>query len=421
MKLAVIGGGSTYTPELVDGLSATLDGGVTISELHLYDTDKERVETVGRFAQRMLQASNSSTRLSYGTDLEAAVDGAAATLLQLRVGGQQSRARDEHFPLECGCIGQETTGAGGFAKALRTVPIVRALADDVRRLAPDSWIVDFTNPVGIVTRALTDDGHRVLGLCNVAIGFQRLFAQMLGCSPDDVVLGHAGLNHLSWIRSVQVGGVEKLPWLIEHHGVALAERLKLPLSLLVLTASVPSYYLRFFYAHDEVVREMIEHGTRAQQVIEIEKSLLEIYANPQNHLKPPLLEQRGGAYYSQAALQLLDSLLGPQDRAARHVVNMRNNGVLPFLTDEAIIEVPAMVSPSGAIALPVPPLAPAMSGLIAHVAAYEELAVDAARNGGYDRIVEALLAHPLVGQYDLAVRLADTIVADNKDHLPWAR
>ena len=254
MKLAVVGGGSTYTPELVDGLTSTLKSGMRIDEVHLYDTDPSRVETVGRFAQRMLAAAGSTTNLTFGTDLQAAVDGADATLLQLRVGGQQARARDEEFPLACGCVGQETTGAGGFAKALRTVPVVRAIADEVRRLAPDSWIVDFTNPVGIVTRALADDGHRVLGLCNVAIGFQRLFAQMLGCAPDRVELGHAGLNHLSWIRSVVVDGEEKLPWLLENHGSSIAARLRLPLSLLTMTSSIPSYYLRFFYAHDEWCR-----------------------------------------------------------------------------------------------------------------------------------------------------------------------
>ena len=207
------------------------------------------------------------TRLTLTGDRDAAVDGASAVLLQLRVGGQQARAGDESFPLECGCVGQETTGAGGLAKALRTVPVVLDLAETVRRrAAPDAWIVDFTNPVGIVTRALLQEGHRAVGLCNVAIGFQRLFAGWLDVAPADVRLDHVGLNHLTWIRRVEVAGRDVLPEILERHGDALAARLELPRSLLDALGVVPSYYLRYFYAHDEVVRELRASGTRAEEV-----------------------------------------------------------------------------------------------------------------------------------------------------------
>ncbi len=421
MKLAVVGGGSTYTPELVDGL-ARLGGTLSVDELVLLDPDVDRLAVVGGFAQRILDQRGASTRLTLTADRDAAVDGASAVLLQLRVGGQQARAGDESFPLECGCVGQETTGAGGLAKALRTVPVVLDIAETVRRrAAPDAWIVDFTNPVGIVTRALLQEGHRAVGLCNVAIGFQRLFSGWLGVTPAEVRLDHVGLNHLTWIRRVEVDGRDVLPEILEQHGDALAERLELPRSLLDALGVVPSYYLRYFYAHDAVVRELRSTGTRAEAVQRIEAELLEMYRDPALVAKPALLEQRGGAYYSEAAVELIASLLGGEQDAGVHVANVRNDGFLPFLADDAVIEVPCDVGASGLVPRPTTPLEPLYAGLVAHVSAYEDLALQAAMHGGRDRIASALLAHPLVGQYDLAETLTDALIAGNREHLPWTR
>src|ERR1700733_12223579 len=223
MKLAVIGGGSTYTPELIDGI-ARLTGDIKITELVLVDPDAERLSVVGPFSARIMARHGHPAVVSWTSDRDAAVDGAGAVLLQLRVGGQATRHRDETWPLECGCIGQETTGAGGLAKALRTVPVVLDIAERAsQRADPSAWIIDFTNPVGIVTRALLDAGHRAVGLCNVAIGFQRDFARMLGVAPERVSLGHVGLNHLTWERSVMVDGTDRLPELIAGHGAEIAE------------------------------------------------------------------------------------------------------------------------------------------------------------------------------------------------------
>lgn len=419
VKLTVVGGGSTYTPELVDGLGR-LAGELTIDELVLLDPDAERLAVVGAFAERMLREAGSTTRLVTTTDREAAIDSASAVLLQFRVGGQQARAEDESFPLDCGCVGQETTGAGGLAKAMRTVPVALDIARTVsRRAAPDAWIVDFTNPVGIVTRALLDDGHRAVGLCNVAIGFQRLLAGWLGTEPVRVELDHVGLNHLTWIREVRVDGVDVLPLLIDEHGADLAARLELPLDLVLQLRMIPSYYLRYYYAHDEVVAELLREGTRAAQVQRIEAELLDLYRDPLLVTKPPLLEQRGGAYYSEAAVALLASLLG-RSRDQRHVANVRNAGTLDFLPDDAVIETTCDVTHGGARPRPVRQMEPLLAGLVAHVSAYEELALDAALLGGRDRIVAALLAHPLVGQWDIANRLSDGLIARNRDYLPWA-
>jgi 6-phospho-beta-glucosidase len=420
MKIAVVGGGSTYTPELVDGVGRMRDV-LPVDELVLVDPATERLELVGDLGRRILAKLGHPARLVTTNDLEPALDGVDAVLLQLRVGGQAARLEDETWPLECDSVGQETTGAGGFAKALRTVPVVLDIAERVRAAAPDAWIIDFTNPVGIVTRALLQEGHRAVGLCNVAIGFQRRFADWLGVSPDQVELDHVGLNHLTWERAVSVDGTDRLPELLAQHAPAIAESLELPAELLTTLGVVPSYYLRYFYAHDEVVAEQRASGSRAARVAEIERELLELYADPALDEKPDLLMERGGAYYSEAAVQLTASLLGqPDDSAAPQVVNLRNEGTLPFLPDDAVIEVSASVDAAGVRAVPVAPLEPLYAGLVAAVTSYEHLALDAALRGGYDRVFEALLAHPLVGQVDVAHGLADRLIAHNRHHLPWA-
>ncbi len=325
---------------------------------------------------------------------------------------------DETLPLDFCCVGQETTGAGGLAKALRTVPVVLDLAERIRKLAPEARIVDFTNPVGIVTRALLDAGHDAVGLCNVAIGFQRRFAATLGVPPEKVRLGHVGLNHLTWERSVEVDGKDVLPELIERQGAELAADIELPESLIRRLGMIPSYYLRYFYAHDEVVKEQRSAPSRASEVAAMEEKLLEMYRDPAVDEKPELLAKRGGAFYSEAAVQLLAALVG--GRGDVQVVNVRNNGTLPFLADEAVVEVPAAVGASGVEPLPQQPVPALLRGLIAHVSAYEELALDAALRGGRDRVADALLAHPLIGQADLADKLADALIAANARHLPWA-
>ncbi len=248
MKIAVIGGGSTYTPELVSGLSRERDK-IGVRQLVLHDIDPERREIVGGLAARMLERQGFEGTLDVTGELDRALDGADFVLLQIRVGGQAARLSDETVPLACGCIGQETTGAGGFGKALRTVPVVLEIAERVRELSsPDAWIVDFTNPVGIVTRSLLDAGHRAVGLCNVAIGFQRSFAKHLGLEPGEVVIDQVGLNHLTWIRAVHVDGRDVLPELMASHGDAIAQQAALPLHLLEELGVVPSAYLQYFYS-----------------------------------------------------------------------------------------------------------------------------------------------------------------------------
>ncbi|MFF5985324.1 6-phospho-beta-glucosidase [Streptomyces olindensis] len=421
MKLTVVGGGSTYTPELVDGFARLRDT-LPIGELVLMDPARDRLDLVGGLSRRILARQGHPGRITTTTDLDAAVDGADAVLLQLRVGGQAARQQDETWPLECGCVGQETTGAGGLAKALRTVPVVLDIADRVRRTNPHAWIIDFTNPVGIVTRALLQAGHKAIGLCNVAIGLQRKFAGLLDVAPTDLHLDHVGLNHLTWETAVRLGGPEGedvLPELLSTHGDTIATDLRLPRPLLDTLGTIPSYYLRYYYAHDEVVRDLRTKPSRAAEVADMERRLLAMYADPALDEKPDLLAQRGGAYYSEAAVDLAASLLGNAGTPYQ-VVNTRNDGTLPFLPDDAVIEVQAAVGPKGASPLPVHPVDPLYAGLMADVTAYEHLALEAALHGGRNRVFRALLSHPLIGQYAYAETLTDRLVAHNREHLAWA-
>jgi 6-phospho-beta-glucosidase len=408
MKVAVIGAGSTYTPELVSGLARERER-IDVSDLVLHDIDAERREIVGGLATRMLEHAGYGGSLEITGELDRALDGADFVLIQIRVGGQEARLGDETIPLTCGCIGQETTGAGGFAKALRTVPVVLEIADEVRRrAAPGAWIIDFTNPVGIVTRALLDAGHRAVGLCNVAIGFQRAAARMLGVEPGRIVVDQVGLNHLTWVRALRVDGDDVLPVLLREHGDELAANAELPRRLLDELGAVPSYYLHYFYRHDEVLAEQAGGTPRAITVMEIERDLLELYRDPGLSEKPALLEQRGGAYYSQAAIGLAASLATGD--GAVHEVDVRNEGTLDGLAADDVVEVPARVGRDGPVPLEQAPLAPELLGLVQHVAAYERLTAKAAVSGDLAVAKKALLAHPLIGQNALADMLLERLL-----------
>jgi 6-phospho-beta-glucosidase len=324
---------------------------------------------------------------------------------------------DETLPTEFGTIGQETTGAGGFAKGLRTIPVVLELAELVsRRGARGAWIVDFTNPVGMVTQALLDDGHRAIGLCNVAITVQRRIASLLGVDPDRVQLEHVGLNHLSWVRGVDVDGVDRLPELLASRGAEIADEMELPLDAFRRLGAIPSYYLRYFYRFDEVLAEQLNGHTRAQEVIDIEARLLEMYRDPTLDEKPALLADRGGAYYSEAAAQLLASLY--DGRGDVQVVDLHNDGALGELADDDVVELSARIDRDGAHPLPQRPLPDEMRELITQVKAYERLAISAARSGDRGVALEALRANPLVGPHTDPVPLLGALLDANRGHLP---
>jgi 6-phospho-beta-glucosidase len=418
LKIAVVGGGSTYTPELIEGFLTHRER-LPVDELVLFDIDPERLEIVGGLARRILVTREWQGELVLTGDRDRALDGAGFVIVQLRVGGQAARFVDETLPLEFGCIGQETTGPGGFAKALRTVPVVLELAEETaRRGAKDAWVVDFTNPVGIVMQALLDEGHRAIGLCNSAIGFQKQIAGLLGVAPDRVALEHVGLNHLTWERAARVDGLDRLPELIATQAEAIGEHIGIPGSLIRLLGAIPSYYLRYFYLSDVVLREQLSGAkrSRAEEVMAIEEGLLEMYRDPALVEKPKLLEQRGGAYYSEAAAQLIASLYaGSGDD---QVVDIRNDGAIPELPADAVVEVPARIDADGAHPGSFDPLPPEMLGLVQQVKAYERLTVRAAIDGDRSAALKALIANPLVGRYSVAAALLDALLEANRKRLP---
>jgi 6-phospho-beta-glucosidase len=416
LKVVVIGGGSTYTPELIEGLANRADR-LPIDELVLHDIDAERLSVVGGLAGRMLKRFGWGGRLVLTGDRAAGLDAADFVLVQLRVGGQAARLSDESLPPQFGTIGQETTGAGGFAKALRTIPVVLDLAAETRRLAANgAWIVDFTNPVGMVTQALLDEGHRAIGLCNVAITLQRHLAARLGVDPERVELEQAGLNHLSWVRALRVKGMDRLPGLLASQADSIASEMDLPVESFKRLGAVPSYYLRYYYAFPEVLRRQREGHNRAEEVIEIERELLDLYRDPALDEKPSLLADRGGAFYSEAAAQLLASLhdgLGDVQ-----VVDVRNDGSMTELPDDAVVEVPAHVDRDGAHPLPQAPLMGEMRDLVVKVKAYERLTIKAARSGDRSEALAALTSNPLVGPYTDPEPLLDALLDAGRRHLP---
>jgi 6-phospho-beta-glucosidase len=420
-KVVVVGGGSTYTPELVDGL-CDVEERMVVDDLVLLDPSEERRQVVGGLSERILRARGWRGTFATTADPHAALEGADFVVVQLRIGGQAARHVDETLPVGYGCLGQETTGAGGLAKALRTVPIVLELAEEMAaRANPDAWLVDFTNPVGIVTQALLDEGHRAVGLCNVAIWAQRRIGHYLGVDPDAVAVEHVGLNHLTWIRSARVGGEggdDRLEYLFERFGAELELESGVPIDLLRLQRALPSYYVHYYYQHDAEVAQQSApgHRSRADVVAELEAALLQEYRDPALVTKPEKLSYRGGAYYSLAAVRLMASLYdGTGDI---QVVDMRNDGAIPGLPDDAVVETTAVVDATGAHPLPQRELSPEMLGLVQHAKAYERLAVKAACSGSRDDVVRALLANPLVGQYPLAANLADELLGANRALLP---
>lgn len=397
MKIVVIGGGSTYTPELIDGLIARA-GKLPLREVWLVDPNEERLAIVGGFAQRMVRHAQAPFRVELTGDRRRALDGADFVITQLRVGGQAARHGDELLGRRHHLVGQETTGVGGFAKALRTVPVMLDIARDIRTYAPGATLVNFTNPAGIVTEALVRyGGVPVVGLCNNAITMQRGIAKRFHVAPEQVYIEHVGLNHLTWVRRITIGGDDATEAVLNDYVERLRheeDKVHFSPALIGALHALPSSYLRYFYLESQIVaRQESGEPTRAEVVMDVERRLLERYNDPHLCEKPPELMERGGAYYSEAAAALIESLWS--DDGALHVVNTRNRGAIPNLPDDVVVETPSRVGKGGAEPLLVAPLAPAMHGLASTVKDYELLTIQAATTGDEQAAMLALLANPL--------------------------
>ncbi len=426
MKITVIGGGSTYTPELVSGFLARIDR-LPIEELWLMDIDAQRLEIVGGFARRMVAAKGNPFRVMLSTNQREATNGASYVITQLRVGQMPARVADEYLGRRHGLIGQETTGIGGMAKALRTIPVVLGIAKDMRETAPGALLLNFTNPSGLVTEALVRYAADVpaAGVCNVGITakmwileeVEKLLGQHI--EPERASLQTIGLNHLTWHRCFTVDGEDLWPRLFPNYLEQLRreEEPEWDLHTLESLGMVPNYYLQYFYYTDhKLAEQQTWPPSRGEEVIEIEKDLLREYADPALTEPPAGLMQRGGAYYSTLATQLVDSHFNNLGRV--EVVNVRNNGAVKEWPADWVLEMPCKIDRKGIHPIPAAPLPPACFGLIAHVKAYELLAVEAAVYGDRNAAYQALLAHPLGPKADKVQEVLDDMLETNKEYLP---
>ena len=426
MKVAVIGGGSTYTPELINGFLARA-GSLPVTELWLMDIDPERLDIVGGFARRMVAAHGAPFKVVLTEDRRAAVAGAAYVCTQLRVGQMAARREDEYLGRRHGLIGQETTGVGGMAKALRTIPVILDLAADVRELAPGALLVNFTNPAGLVTEALARHAPDVaaVGVCNVPIttkmGFLSLLEEKLGrpLAPERAELDTLGLNHLSWHRGFSLDGEDVWPQLFN----AYLEELKAQahpawdVRTVETLRLIPNYYLQYFYySARKLAAQEKWPPSRAEEVQAIEADLLRYYAEQENVEPPPDLMKRGGAYYSTVATQLLNA--HTNDLGETHVVNVPHRGAVPGWPPDWVLEMPCRVSRDGIEPLPARPLPAACFGLLAQVKMYEILTVEAAVHGDRDAAYRALLAHPLGPAADKVQDVLDDLLETHRPYLP---
>lgn len=426
MKITVIGGGSTYTPELVNGFLASADS-LPLKELWLMDIDKERLNIVGGFAQRMVKAKGEPFKVVLSFNQRESIAGASYVITQLRVGQMPARRGDEYLGLRHGLIGQETTGVGGMAKALRTIPVILGIVKDIREAAPGALLANFTNPAGLVTEALTRYAPDVpaVGVCNVGITTKMEILDELEkatgsrVESDRAALNTLGLNHLTWHRGFTIDGEEMWPLIFPAYVESLKAESEPEWDVRTIESlgMIPNYYLQYFYYTDKKFMSQKKWPpSRAEEVMEIEKDLLRQYADP-NLTEPPAdLMKRGGAYYSTLATQLIHSHYNNLGQV--HVVNVRNDGAVKDWPADWVLELPAKVDRRGVHPLPAAPLPPACFGLVAQVKMYELLTVEAALHGDRNAMYQALLAHPLGPSADKVQEVMDDILETNKQWLP---
>ena len=413
MIVTTIGGGSTYTPELAQGFLERHEK-LRLREWRLMDTDPERLDVVGGYMERMVAAQGGPFQVRLLTDQDAALEGADFVTTQIRAGGMASRRDDEYLGRRWGLIGQETTGIGGMANALRTVPVILSIAKDMQELCPQAWMINFTNPSGLVMEAMNRHAPDVksVGLCNSPIGYQMEAAKKLGLeSPFDVHLDYLGLNHLAWIRGASVKGRD-----VWQEAFGLTELAKLG-SVMARLGVICNYYLEYYYNTKRFLDEQArDEPSRAEQVMEIEKKLCEQYADPTLDKMPPELMERGGAYYSTAAVQLIEAMV--LDLGEEHIVNTRQGGAVQGIPEDWVMELPCRIQRDGIRPLPAEPLPLFADGLLRTVKAYELLTVQAAVTGDRDAVLSALMTHPLGPDADQAMKVLEDMLETNREHLP---
>jgi len=422
MKVAVIGGGSSYTPELINGFLERQDS-FPMTELWLMDILPERLEVVGKFAQRMAKAAGAKFEVYLTTDQREAVKDAQYVTTQLRVGWMAARREDEYLGMRHGLIGQETTGVGGMAKALRTIPVVLKIAADMRELAPDALLVNFTNPAGLVTEALSRYASDVasVGVCNVPITTKMHMLNDLGiqAKSTDAQLDTLGLNHLTWHRGLKLEGEDLWPQVFEQYVQKLRSEADPDWDVKTIESlqMIPNYYLQYFYYTGHKFEEQQKWPpSRAETVMKIEDELFKQYAEPDRTIPPEGLMKRGGAYYSTLATQLLNAHYN--DLGETHEVNVPHRGAVNGWPEDWVLELPCKVDAKGIHPLPTKPLPLSAFGLISQIKAYELLTVEAAVHGDRNAAYQALLTHPLGPSADKVEAVLDDLLQTNKKYLP---
>jgi len=429
LKIAVIGGGSSYTPELIDGFIRRYDE-IKVDEIWLVDIEegKEKLEIVGNLAKRMVAKANLKTKIFLTTDRKEAIKDASFVLTQLRVGGLDARANDERIPIENQIIGQETTGAGGFAKAIRTIPVILDICEDIKNLAKDAWLINFTNPAGIIAEAVNKyTDVNVIGLCNVPITMKHNIAKTLEVDPDRIFIEFMGLNHLVWGKRVLLDGEDITDVVIKklsegaHLNMNNIPDLNWQPELLESLGMIPCPYHRYYYMQEAILKEEIENFeskgiTRAVEVKKIEKELFSIYNNENLNTKPEQLEKRGGAYYSDAAVSLINSIYN--DKKDIHTVNVLNNGAISNIDDNVVVEVNAVVGKNGPMPLCTGEAPDSIKGLIEVVKSYELLTTKAGVKGDKNLAMQALAIHPLIPSFSKAEKVLNQLIDTNKEYLP---
>ncbi len=417
LKLAVIGGGSSYTPELVEGF-ITRQHELELAELRLIDVPagREKVEIIAALTRRMLAKAGLNTKVSVHFDRRPALEGVDYVVCQLRVGQMDARALDERIPLQHGVLGQETTGPGGFFKALRTIPVLLDICRDIEAVAPDAWLINFTNPSGILADTILKHTKvKTIGLCNNPINMHRGAAKILGADLNRVFLQFFGLNHLVFAK-VMLDGEDQTRTVLE----SMAATQSWDRDYLLGIGYMPCGYQRYYWHGPEVIAKEIEtmntKGTRAQVVKQTEAELFELYKDPNLSIKPPQLAQRGGAHYSDAAVSLISAIHNNKNEI--HAVNIQNHGTMPDLPYDGAIEVSAIVGKHGAIPLHVGALQPQIRGLLQRAKAYEELTVAAGVTGDPNLALQALVANPFVPGVQMAKTLWTEMSQAHRAHLP---
>lgn len=428
LKIATIGGGSSYTPELVEGFIKRYDE-LPVKDLYLVDIEegKEKLEIVGNLAKRMVEKAGVDINIHLTLDRREAIKDADFVTTQFRVGLLDARIRDEKIPLRYDVIGQETTGPGGFAKAQRTIPVILDICKDIEELSPNAWLINFTNPSGIITETvLKHTNVKTIGLCNVPIGMVYGVAEMLDVDVKRVSIDFAGLNHLLWGTHVYLDGEDITEKLIDSFAGGRSMSMKnvpdLPwdAEFIKSLGMYPCPYHRYYYLADKMLEEEKKDaatiGTRGEQVKKLEKELFELYKDPNLNVKPPQLEKRGGAHYSDAACSLINSIYN--DKKDIYVVNVKNNGTILDLPNDVVIETNAVIDKNGAHPINIGHVPTKIRGLMQSVKAYEELTIEAGVTGNYYTALQALTIHPLVPSSTVAKKILDDIIRENIDYLP---